>query len=109
MPGPGRIGSGVTVRASRSDASTDLVVGRSTAAGIDRVARSTMPVSSTRPGTPPGSSTSTSSGVESICISSPGRSAVTPPNGPAGRLASDWRVRADPVVRRPAWTRSNSR
>ena len=46
---PGRIGSGVRVRASRMLASTDFVVGRSTAAGTVRVATSITPVSSTRP------------------------------------------------------------
>jgi hypothetical protein len=86
-----------------------LVVGRSTAAGIERVAKSTVPVSSTRPGTPLSSSTSTSSGVESICTSSPGRAAVSSPNGPSGRFANDRLVRADPVVCRPWLNRSNSR
>jgi hypothetical protein len=65
--------------------------------------------SSTRPGTPSSSSTSTSSLVESICTSSPGRQAVSSPNGPSGRLASDRRVRAEPVVCRPWLSRSNSR
>jgi hypothetical protein len=106
---PGRIGSGVTVRASSNDASTDFVVGRSTAAVTVRVARSIMPVISTRPGTPRSSRTSTSSGVESICINCPGRAACTCPNGPSGRLAIDWRVRADPVVCRPWVSRSNRR
>ncbi len=106
---PGRIGSGVRVRASSSAASTDLVVGRSTTAGIERVARSTVPVSSTRPATPSSSSTSTSSAVESICTSSPGRAAVSSPNGPSGRLASERLVRAEPVVCRPWLNRSNSR
>ena len=32
----------------------------------------------------------------------PAAAAATWPNGPPGRLASDWRVRADPVVCRPA-------
>ena len=106
---PGRIGSGVTVRASSKAASTDLVVGRSTAAVTVRVARSTMPVSSARPATPSSSSTMTSNGVESISTSSPGRLAASWLKGRPGRLASDWRVRADPVVCRPAVTRSNSR
>ena len=47
----------------------------------------------------------TSSGVESISITSPGALACSWPNGPSGRPASDWRVRADPVVCRPAATR----
>ena len=49
---PGRIGSGVTVRASSTLASTDLVVGRSTAAVTVLVATSIMPVRSTRPANP---------------------------------------------------------
>ncbi|WP_317985959.1 hypothetical protein [Streptomyces sp. 5-10] len=69
---PGLIGSGVRARASSSEASTDLVVGRTTTAAMVRVATSTRPQSSTRPGIPSSSRTSTSSGVESICISSPG-------------------------------------
>jgi hypothetical protein len=44
---PGRIGSGVIARASNSAASTAFVDGRSTAAANVRVARSTIPVSST--------------------------------------------------------------
>ena len=95
---PGRIGSGVTVRASSTLASTDFVVGRSTAAVTVRVATSIIPVSSTRPATPSSRRTSTSSGVESICITSPGAAAGTRPNGPSGRAASDRRVLADPVV-----------
>jgi hypothetical protein len=106
---PGLIGSGVTVRASSSEASTDLVVGRSTAAVIVRVARSTMPVSSTRLGSPLSSITMTSRGVESICMISPGRPAVSCRNGWSGRLASDSRVRAEPVVCLPSVTRSKSR
>ena len=95
---PGRIGSGVTVRASSTLASTDLVSGRSTAAVTVLVATSMIPVRSTRPVTPLPSLTRTSSGVESICITSPGAIAVTCPNGPSGRPASDRRVLADPVV-----------
>jgi len=60
------------VRASSTLASTDFVVGRSTAAVRVRVATSTMAVSSTLPVTPLSSRTSTSSGVESICMISPG-------------------------------------
>jgi hypothetical protein len=97
------------VRASSSAASTALVEGRTTTAGIDLVARSTVPVSSTRPGTPSSSSTSTSSLVESICTSSPGRQAASSANGPSGRLASERLVRAEPVVCRPWLNRSNSR
>jgi hypothetical protein len=62
----------VRARASSTLASTDFVVGRSTAAGTVLVATSIIPVSSTRPGTPSSSSTMTSRGVESISISSPG-------------------------------------
>ncbi|GGN99118.1 hypothetical protein GCM10010112_92620 [Actinoplanes lobatus] len=106
---PGRIGSGVTVRASSSEASTDLVVGRSTAAVTVLVATSIRPVSSTRPTTPSSSMTAMSNGVESICISSPVRTGEKTPNGPSGLAASARRVRADPVTCRPAVTRSNSR
>ena len=49
---PGRIGSGVTVRASSTLASTDFVVGRSTAAVTVLVATSMIPVRSTRPVNP---------------------------------------------------------
>ena len=45
---PGRIGTGVSALANSRDASTAFVVGRSTAAGTERVALSTMPVNSTR-------------------------------------------------------------
>ncbi len=106
---PGRKGSGVRERASRTLASTDRVDGRSTAAGTTRVATSIMPVSSTRPGTPSSSSTRTSSGVESICTTSPGAAAGTDPNMPSGRPASDRRVDADPVVCRPCDRVPNSR
>ena len=106
---PGRIGSGVTVRASNTLASTDLVVGRSTAAVRLLVATSITPVRSTRAGTPSSRRTSTSSGVESICINSPGAAALLSPNGPSGRSASDRRVRADPVVCLPADSFSSSR
>ena len=85
---PGRIGSGVSARASSTAASTALVVGRSTAAGIVRVARSMIQVSSARSTMPLSSTTRTSMGVESICIHSPGRAAVTDPNGPSGGFAS---------------------
>ena len=69
---PGRIGSGVTVRASSTLASAAFAVGCSTAAVTVRVATSTIPVSSTRPSTPSSRRTITSSGVESISITSPG-------------------------------------
>ena len=106
---PGRIGSGVSARASSSAASTALVDGRSTAAGIVRVAMSMSQVSSARSVMPLSSTTRTSTGVESICIHSPGRALATVPNAPSGRLASDCRVRADPNVCRPAETRATSR
>ena len=105
----GRIGSGVRVRASSTDASTDLVVGRSTAAVTVRVATSIIPVSSTRVGVPSSRRTSTSSGVESICISSPGAPAGSSLNGASGRLASDRRVRAEPVMCKPWVSLSNNR
>ncbi|MDW5323828.1 hypothetical protein [Plantactinospora sp. KLBMP9567] len=66
-------------------------------------------LSSTRSTTPLSSTTRTSNGVESICIHSPGRTAVTVPNGPSGRWASDRRVRADPKVCLPVEIRSASR
>jgi hypothetical protein len=106
---PGRIGSGVTVRASSTLASTDLVAGRSTAAVTVLVATSIMPVRSTRPASPSSRRTSTSSGVESICMISPGAHASACPNGPSGRSASERRVRADPVVCLPADSLSSSR
>ena len=73
---PGRIGSGTSIRASSSAASTALVpTGRSTAAQIVRVATSTAIVRSARTGIPDSSSTITSIGVESTCTCSPGRAA----------------------------------
>ena len=95
--------------ASNTAASAALVDGRSTAAGIVRVARSIIQVSSTRSASPLSSTTRTFNGVESICIHSPGRTAVTVPNGRSGRLANDWRVRAEPVVCLPADNAANNR
>jgi hypothetical protein len=106
---PGCIGSGVTVRASSTLASADLVVGCSTAAVTVRVATSTIPVSSARPSTPSSSRTMTSSGVESISITSPGALTRAWLNGPSGRAASDRRVRADPLGCFPADSTENSR
>ncbi|WP_413811601.1 hypothetical protein [Streptomyces sp. OE57] len=83
--------------------------GRGTAAVIDLVAMSTMAVSSTFSATPSSSRTSTSIGVESICISSPGALAGTSPNGPDGRAPTERRVRADPVAWVPTASLSNSR
>jgi len=99
----------VSARASSTLASADFVVGLSTAAGTTLVATSIMPVSSTRPGTPSSSSTSTSSGVESICTTSPGAAAGSDPNMPSGLPASDRRVDADPVACRPCDSVPNSR
>jgi hypothetical protein len=48
-------------------------------------------------------------GVESICIHSPGRDAVTNPNGPTGGFAADLLVRADPNVCFPRDRRLTSR
>jgi hypothetical protein len=59
--------------------------GRSTAARTTLVAALIIPVSSTRPGTPSCSSTSTSRGWESICTTSPGAAAGSDPNVPSGR------------------------
>ncbi len=97
------------MRASSTLASADLVVGCSTAAVTVRVAISIIAVSSTRPATPSSSRTMTSSGVESICITSPGAFTCRWANGPSGRAASDRRVRADPVVCLPADSAENSR
>jgi hypothetical protein len=96
-------------RASSTLASTSFVVGRSTAAGTALVATSIIAVSSTRPGTPSSSSTSTSSGVESTCTTSPGAAAGSDPNMPSGRPASDRRVDAGPVACRPCASVPNSR
>ena len=83
---PGRIGSGVNARASSSAASTALVVGPQHRRG-DRAGRQVDHPGQLDPVDRPSSSTTrTSSGVESICIHSPGRAAVTVPNGPSGRL-----------------------
>ncbi|MFC9222522.1 hypothetical protein ACFT8W_17610 [Streptomyces hygroscopicus] len=66
---------GVTICASSTAASTDLVpTGRTTAAQILRVAASNAIDNSTDPVTPSASTTSTSSGVLSSITSSPGRS-----------------------------------
>ncbi|MEU5569835.1 hypothetical protein [Streptomyces coeruleorubidus] len=106
---PGRIGSGVIARASRSAASTAFVDGRSTTAASVLVATSTSPVSSQRSTSPSSWITMTSSGVESISITSPGRAAVSCPNIRFGCLPSERRVRADPSRCRPVETASSSR
>ena len=99
---PGRVGSGTSIRASSSAASTAFVpTGRSTAAQIVRVAMSTAIVRSARAGAPLSSSTITSIGVESICTCSPGRAANDGVNMPCGRFAVCRRVTADPKVCRP--------
>ena len=104
---PGRIGSGTSIRASNSAASTALVpTGRSTAAQIVRVATSTTIVKSARTGTPESSNTSTSIGVESICTCSPGRAACVGVNMPCGRFAVCRRVTAEPNVCLPDATAS---
>ena len=88
---PGRIGSGVTLRASSSAASTAFVVGRSTAAVIVRVAMSTMPVSSTVPATP---SSRTDQHVQR------GRVDLHHLARPGGRALAERRLR--PLGQRPA-------
>lgn len=99
---PGRIGSGTSIRANSSAASTAFVpIGRSTPAQIVRVATSTAIVRSARATTPASSCTITSSGVESICTCSPGRAASVGVNGRAGRFAVWRRVTADPKLCRP--------
>jgi len=106
---PGRIGSGTSIRASSSAASTALVpTGRSTAAQIVRVATSTAIVRSARAATPSSRNTSTSIGVESICTCSPGRIACDGLNTCCGRLAVCRRVTAEPKVCRPAASTSIS-
>jgi hypothetical protein len=107
---PGRIGSGTSIRASSSAASTAFVpTGRSTAAQIVRVATSTAIVRSARAGTPLSSNTNTSIGVESICTCSPGRAACVTVNTPCGRFAVCRRVTAEPKVCRPVASVSISR
>lgn len=81
---PGRIGSGLSALARRTAASAALVEGRNSAAGIDRVAQSRIQVSSTWSLMPLSRITWMSIGVESMRIHSPGRVAVTAPNGPSG-------------------------
>jgi hypothetical protein len=106
---PGRIGSGTSIRASSSAASTALVpTGRSTAAQMVRVATSTAMVNSARAGTPVSINTSTSIGVESICTCSPGRIACEGVNTCCGRLAVCRRVTAEPKVCRPVASTSIS-
>ncbi|MEN8655308.1 hypothetical protein ABCR94_33185 [Streptomyces sp. 21So2-11] len=107
---PGRIGSGTSIRASSSEASTAFVpIGRSTAAQIVRVETSTAIVRSARAVSPESSTTITSSGVESICTCSPGLAANVGVNGPSGRLAVWRRVTAEPKVCRPVESASTSR
>ncbi|WP_327739559.1 hypothetical protein OG749_42695 [Streptomyces nojiriensis] len=106
---PGRISSGVTVRASSTLASTDFVVGRSTAADSVRVATSINPISSTLPITPLSRRTITSSGVESICITSPGADTVNSPNGAFAPWAFERRVTAEPVAWVPFVSLASSR
>ncbi|MEV0749890.1 hypothetical protein AB0I75_32590 [Streptomyces sp. NPDC050273] len=85
-------------RASSSAASTTFVDGRNTTADSVLVARSTSPVTSQRSTVPSCWMTMTSSGEESISITSPGRAAVSCPNICFGCLPSERRVRADPVL-----------
>jgi hypothetical protein len=103
---PGRTGSGVIARAGSSAASTAFVDGRSTTAAGVRVARSISPVSSRRSTVPSSWMTMTSSGGESISITSPGLAAVNCPNIRFGCLPSERRVRADPNRCCPAETAS---
>ena len=107
---PGRIGSGTSIRASSTAASTALVpTGRSTAAPIVRVATSSVIVSSGRPVTPSSSTAITSSGVVSIWTISPGRCAAVTVNGATGRFALLRRRTADPNVCRPPSRSLNTR
>lgn len=94
---PGRIGSGTSILASSTAASTPFVpAGRSRAAQIVRVVTSTAIVSSGRATTPSSSTAITSSRVESICTISPGRAAMDGVNGPTGRRACWRRTVAEP-------------
>jgi hypothetical protein len=87
---PGLIGSGTSISAGSSDASTALVpTGRSTAAAMTRVATSTAIVRSARTGMPSAARTITSIGVESIrTCCSPVREASVAANAPGGRFAA---------------------
>ncbi len=96
-------------RASSSAASTAFVDGRSITADSVLVARSTSPVTSQRSTVPSSWMTMTSSGEESISITSPGRAAVSCPNIRLGCLPSERRVRADPNRCCPAVTASSRR
>ncbi|MFD4954033.1 hypothetical protein [Streptomyces sp. NPDC058451] len=94
---PGRMGSGTSIRASSTAASTPLVpAGRSRAAQIVRVATSTAIVSSGRATTPSSSTAMMSRRVESICTISPGRAARDGVNGPVGLRARCRRAVAVP-------------
>ncbi|MEU3391284.1 hypothetical protein [Streptomyces albidoflavus] len=85
---PGRIGSGTSILASSTAASTPFVpAGLSRAAQMVRVVTSTAIVSSGRATTPSSSTVITSSRVESICTISPGRAAMDGVKGPTGRRA----------------------
>ncbi|MFJ2591011.1 hypothetical protein [Streptomyces sp. NPDC087538] len=97
------------MRASSTLASTDFVVGRNTAAVSVLVATSIMPVRSTFPVTPLSSRTRTSSGVESICMISPGANASRSPNGPTAPWARERRVTAEPNVWVPSVSLASSR
>ncbi|MFE7765888.1 hypothetical protein [Streptomyces sp. NPDC057438] len=100
---PGRIGSGTSIRASSKAASTAFVpAGRRMAAQIVLDAISTAMVSSTLPVTPSSRTASTSSGVVSICTTSPGRAAMVGVNGASGRRACERLVVAASKLCRPS-------
>ncbi|MBP2055329.1 hypothetical protein J2Z21_008343 [Streptomyces griseochromogenes] len=82
--------------------------GRSTDAQMVRVATLTAMVKSARVVSPESSTTIMSSGVESICTCSPGRSANVGVNGPSGRFAVCRRVTAEPKVCLPVESTSTS-
>ena len=106
---PGRIGSGVTVRASSTLASTDLV-GRLQHRRGDRAGRDVDHPGQLDPALDAVVQADhhvQRGGVDLHHLA--GRADLQLPNGPSGRAASDRRVRADPVVCRPADRAENSR
>lgn len=106
---PGRIRMGVTICASSTAASTDLVpTGRTTAAQILRATSNAID-NSTDPVTPSARTTSTSSGVLSSITSSPGRSVTVGVKGGAGRDVRRRCCAADPSSPWPSASACTSR
>lgn len=98
---PGRMSSVATHRASSRLASTALVVGRITAAGMLRVAISTNAVNSTRPTTPSSSCDSNIQGSGVDLHQLPGANRIGRTERAVRWLAQGAAVRADPVACRP--------